>query len=166
MSIVRFDETFDSLIFATKMELFATAESKKLLLVKNEKDELTDEGKLNLAKHTCPVELNFKDVTVREALQQHASTTSFLKKWVNNIGKNLTDEQIISLCKVGLKVSVRELIDGTRSPMTEEAKKLKTMKAELAKGKSVEQLRAEYEAMLAQVELELGLTPESPDEKG
>ncbi len=117
----------------------------------NDKGEIPEKV---IQEHKISGTFDFTGVTQDELLNVFlCSTTSVLKMYQNNVLKGMTESEIKTMAKSPQVVSVRELLDGRSSKiLTDEEKRKRFISAQLKSGKSKEQIKAELEAMLAEME--------------
>jgi len=87
---------------------------------------------------------DFKDVTVKELLLSEVSSTTAYKRWYNNnnIAK-LTEDEVSVLLEKHPKeiiISVREVLDNRRMPMSDEERARKALEKLLEKGFSAQKI--------------------------
>lgn len=135
----------------------------KYKLTKNFNDEkfkdadgkLTDEGVKQITSRTLRISFDFADVTVSELVDVFLSTqTTPVKMLYNNELQNWSDKMVLEeVAKGTYNVKVREMLDGRKSrTISDEEKRRRDIKKQIEKGKTIEQIRAEYEAALAELE--------------
>jgi hypothetical protein len=151
-----------TLIFEIPQILTATYKLTKHINLSDPKyrtdiNSLNELGKAEQDKRTVKLQFDFEGVKSEEVGYFLTSQTTVRKMWYNNVGQNMTDQEVLEQVETGkpIVVMVRELLDTRKSTsLTDEEKSLRDMRKELKKGKTIEQLKAEYEARIKQIELE------------
>lgn len=102
------------------------------------------------AKHLIKGKFDFNGVTVSEIVTFLCSTTSVLKQYQNNELNGLKETDIPNLVNDGnLIVSVRNMLDTTKTRVTAEASVDKTVDKMKKDGKSTDDIRKQLESQLA-----------------
>ena len=127
--------------FTTKFE--STAKRKELL------DGLTkDEANQVIADHKIKGEFIFDGVTLDEIVTFLCSTTSVLKQYQNNL-MDATEEQILILTEEPQIISVREMLDTTKTRTAGKPSIEKTVDKMKKAGDTNDDIRKVLEAQLA-----------------
>lgn len=118
------------------------------------KNRWVDQAKADneFTKHTLRFVLDFDGVTVAELVRQHASVTSFVKMFQNNVTKYWDEDFIVTTCTKSRNepyvVSIRDLLDGRKAKRTEGEKVMAMAVKALQAGKLSDNEKAELAKLL------------------
>jgi len=130
--------------------IFESDKIKGQKVTKDSNGKITDAGQKEIEKHTLRIEFDFAKVSDEEILNFLTSTTSAMKMFQNNVAKHWTEDDILKHCSAGVyKLSIRDLLDNREAKqLTDEEKRKRWIQAELKKGKTKDQIKAELLASL------------------
>jgi len=100
------------------------------------------------SKYTLTVDFDFSGLTVDEAANALASTTSFMKMLQNNELKHWEEPEALVKCSEPYACSIREMLDNrqTRS-ISDEEKTRRSIKKMIEKGKTKDEIKALIDSM-------------------
>jgi len=125
---------------------------------KDKDNKMNEKGKAEQVKRTIDLHINLDGITNAEVDRYLSGQTTPVKQWYNNIGGDIADDRVLEIVKKGepIVIGIRELLDTRKSSkLTDAEKDYRAKKKQLAGGKSVEDIRAESEAMIARIEAEM-----------